>query len=151
MAPTVPSITTLWNPGRLTTGLFSQGYQSAELIDTLKKLCGRYHDLVYSHNVTFSRTLFGVLANKKSWHTSEILGIRFTRHYLLLSVRSMDMLTTWCSQLQTPTDTPLFGVHACGLNILMSFGNEFKTTNLYILRPQFLFWWLSDLVSITTL
>ena len=39
----------------LTTKLLSQGYQKSKLVATLKKFCGRHHDLVNPYNVAVSR------------------------------------------------------------------------------------------------
>ena len=39
----------------LTTKLLSQGYQKTKLVATLKKFCGRHHNLVNPYNVPVSR------------------------------------------------------------------------------------------------
>ena len=46
-----------------TTKLLSQGYQKAKLVATLKKFCGRHHDLVNPHNVSVSRIVSDVFAS----------------------------------------------------------------------------------------
>ena len=47
----------------LTTKLLSQRYQKTKLVATLKKFCGRHHDLVNPYNVTVSRIVSDVFAN----------------------------------------------------------------------------------------
>ena len=47
----------------LTTKLLSQGYQKTKLVATLKKFCGRHHDLVSPYNVAVSRIVSDVFAN----------------------------------------------------------------------------------------
>ena len=47
----------------LTTKLLSQGYPKTKLVATLKKFCGRHHDLVNPYNVTVSRIVSDVFAN----------------------------------------------------------------------------------------
>ena len=47
----------------LTTNLLSQEYQKAKLVATLKKFCGRHHDLVNPYNMAVSRIVSDVFAN----------------------------------------------------------------------------------------
>ena len=46
-----------------TRKLLSQGYQKTKLVATLKKFCGRHHDLVSPYNVAVSRIVSDVFAN----------------------------------------------------------------------------------------
>ena len=47
----------------LTTKLLSQGYQKTKLVATLKKFCGRHHDLVNPYSVAVFRIVSDVFAN----------------------------------------------------------------------------------------
>ena len=47
----------------LTTKLLSQEYQKTKLVATLKKFCGRHHDLVNPYNVAVFRIVSDVFAN----------------------------------------------------------------------------------------
>ena len=47
----------------LTTKLLSQGYQKTKLVATLKKFCGRHHDLVNPYNLAVSRIVSDVFAS----------------------------------------------------------------------------------------
>ena len=47
----------------LTTKLLNQGYQKNKLVATLKKFCGRHHDLVNPYNLAVSRIVSDVFAN----------------------------------------------------------------------------------------
>ena len=47
----------------LATKLLSQGYKKTKLVATLKKFCGRRHDLVNTYNVAVSRVVSDVFAN----------------------------------------------------------------------------------------
>ena len=47
----------------LTTKLLNQGYQKTKLVDTLKKFCGRHHDIANPYSVAVSRILSDVFAN----------------------------------------------------------------------------------------
>ena len=50
----------------LTTKSLSQRYQKTKLVATLKKFCGRHHDLVNPYNVADSRIVSDVFANDES-------------------------------------------------------------------------------------
>ena len=47
----------------LTAKLLSQRYQKTKLVATLKKFCGRHHDLVNPYNVAVSRIVSDVFAS----------------------------------------------------------------------------------------
>ena len=47
----------------LTNKSFSQGYRKAKLVSTVKKFCGRHHDLVDPYNVDVSKLISDLMAS----------------------------------------------------------------------------------------
>ena len=98
----------------LTTELLSQWYQKTKLLATLKKFCGRHHDLVNPYNVAVSRIVSDVfISNDKP-----AVDFRNPGHTLLpkfLSFRPMGEagLPSNAYYPRTPDYTLYTGVHIC--------------------------------------